>query len=149
MSPQAQGGESEQPAHVADEGTVLSRISMVRYSPSNAYVLNDNIYLAKVAKLNTVLLRHTSTASWNSCAKRSKAKPKTKKLFGPHQICPWMLCTVINSLDSLSFLWVVTHQLSRIHSPCSCFLQVIFACTNVLSWPLRANVSFDSAHEQC
>ena len=58
---QAEGGESEKPAQVADEGTVLSSMSMVRYCPSSAYVLNDNIYLVKVAAILKYTLEHSAT----------------------------------------------------------------------------------------
>ena len=98
---QAQGGESEQPGHVADEGTVLSSMSMVRYSPSNAYVRNDNIYLAKVAAIFKYTLEHSATKAHvhgflEQLRQAKQGKTKNQKDFwtksGP-SIDVWMLLT--------------------------------------------------------
>ena len=97
---QAQGGESEQPAHVADEGTVLSSMTMVRYSPSSAYVLND-IYLAKVAAILKYTLEHSATKAHvhgflEQLRQTKQGKTKIQKDFWTTpdpSIDAWMLLT--------------------------------------------------------
>ena len=98
---QAQGGESEQPADVADEGTMLSSMSMVRYSPSSAYVLNDNIYLAKVAAILKYTLEHSATKAHvhgflEQLRQAKQGKTKIQKDFWTTpdpSIDAWMLLT--------------------------------------------------------
>ena len=98
---QAQGGESEQPADVADEGTVLSSMSMVRYCPSSKYVLNNNIYLAKVAAILKYTLEHSATKAHvhgflEQLRQAKQGKTKIQKDFWTTpdpSIDAWMLLT--------------------------------------------------------